>query len=69
MIVARRRLDNLRIREVRAQVDDHTATHAAVCSAGTPVVRLADDATITRYVERDRTVEDDWRVPDRATPG
>lgn len=65
---AKRKLDNLyraiedgaldlsilapRIREVKAQVDELTAKRDALATAGTPVVRLADDATITRYVER-----------------
>ncbi|MCB9694330.1 MAG: recombinase family protein [Alphaproteobacteria bacterium] len=68
---AKRRLNNLyraiedgaldlsilapRIREVKAQHDELAATHAALALAGTPVVRLADDATITRYVERLQT--------------
>ncbi|MEZ4321145.1 MAG: hypothetical protein R3F61_26940 [Myxococcota bacterium] len=68
---AKRRLDNLyraiedgaldlsilapRIREVKAQYDELTATHAALAAAGTPVIRLADDVTITRYVERLQT--------------
>lgn len=65
---AERKLDNLyraveegaldlsilapRIRVVKAQVDDLTAKRDALATAGTPVVRLADDATIARYVER-----------------
>jgi site-specific DNA recombinase len=65
---AKRKLDNLyraiedggldlailapRIREVKAQVDELTAKRDALATASTPVVRLADDATITRYVER-----------------
>jgi site-specific DNA recombinase len=65
---ARRRLANLyraiedggldlsvlapRIREVKEQVDALAARHAVLASASTPVVRLADEATIARYVER-----------------
>ena len=37
---------------MKAQVDELTAKRDALATAGTPVVRLADDATITRYVER-----------------
>lgn len=69
---ARRRLDNLcraiedggldlsilapRIREVKAQVDELTARQGRLATASTPVVRLADDATIARYVARLRAV-------------
>ncbi len=69
---ARRKLDNLyraiedggidlsilapRIREVKAHVDTLTANHARLATASTPVVRLADDATIARYVERLRAI-------------
>ncbi|MBM4369099.1 MAG: hypothetical protein FJ102_22985, partial [Deltaproteobacteria bacterium] len=69
---ARRRLDNLyraiedgsldlsilapRIREVKAQVDELTARQARLATAATPVVRIADAATIDRYVERLREV-------------
>lgn len=65
---AKRKLDNLyraiedgaldlsilapRIRDVKSQVDELTAKQGALASASTPVVRLADDATIRRYVER-----------------
>jgi site-specific DNA recombinase len=65
---AKRKLDNLyraiedgaldlsilapRIREVKAQVDVLSAKRDALANAGTPDVRLADDATITRYVDR-----------------
>ncbi|MFM2248177.1 MAG: hypothetical protein RL071_4252, partial [Pseudomonadota bacterium] len=65
---AKRKLDNLyraiedggielsvlapRIRTVKAQVDDLTAARDALVTAGTPVLRLADEATIARYVAR-----------------
>ena len=69
---ARRRLDNLyraiedgaldlsilapRIREVKAQVDELAARQARLATAAAPVVRIADAATIDRYVERLREV-------------
>jgi len=65
---AKRKLDNLyraiedggielsvlapRIRTVKAQVDDLTTARDALVTAGTPVLRLADEATIGRYVAR-----------------
>ncbi len=65
---ARKKLDNLyraiedggldlsilapRIREVKARVDELTAKQSVLATASTPVVRLADEATIARYVER-----------------
>ncbi len=41
-----------RIREVKGRVDELTAKHALLATASTPVVRIADAATIARYVER-----------------
>ncbi len=41
-----------RIREVKARVDELSAKHALLATASTPVVRLCDEATIARYVER-----------------
>jgi hypothetical protein len=65
---ARKKLDNLyraiedggldlsilapRIREVKTRVDELDARRALLPTASTPVVRLADEATIARYVER-----------------
>lgn len=65
---ARKKLDNLyraiedggldlsilapRIREVKTRVDELDARRALLATASTPVVRLADEATIARYVER-----------------
>lgn len=72
LAVARRKLENLyraiedggldpsilapRIREVKGQVDDRTAQQARHATAGAAVVRIADEATIARYVERLRAV-------------
>lgn len=69
---AKRKLDNLyraiedgtldlsmlvpRIREVKARVDELTARKEALASASTPVVRIADEATLARYVERLQSV-------------
>ena len=69
---ARRRLDNLyraiedggldlsilapRIREVKTQVDELTAKQGLLASRSTPVLRIADEATIARYVQRLRSV-------------
>ncbi|HNH49514.1 MAG TPA: recombinase family protein, partial [Myxococcota bacterium] len=68
----RRRLENLyqaiedgaldlsilapRIRDVKAQVDELGYRHARLSAASTPVVRIADAATIDRYVGRLREV-------------
>jgi hypothetical protein len=41
-----------RIRAVKAKVDELAATQAALEFAGTPVIRLADEATVGRYVSR-----------------
>lgn len=41
-----------RIREVKARVDELTAKHGLLATASRPVVRIADEATITNYVER-----------------
>jgi len=45
-----------RIRELKAQVDELTAKQARLAIASTPVIRIADAATIERYVERLREV-------------
>ncbi len=45
-----------RLREVKGRVDELTAKHARLATAATPVVRLADEATITRRGERLRAV-------------
>lgn len=45
-----------RIREVKARVDELTARKDALATASTPVVRIADDATLARYVERLQSV-------------
>jgi hypothetical protein len=45
-----------RIRDVKARVDELAARRALLATASTPLVRLADEATIARYVERLRAV-------------
>lgn len=72
LVEARRKLDNLyraiedggldlsvlapRIREVKARVDELTVRRDTLATASTPVVRIADEATLTRYVERLQSV-------------